>query len=86
MTHFLVTDDNPDGYKLEDMLKLIRKDIFLRTAKIMEDDRPEAQSVMDNNVKILGMISDAIAIAENSTSILRKSFGRSRSGKPRIGV
>ncbi len=86
MTHFLVTDDNPDGYKLEDMLKIIRKDIFLRTTKILEDERPEAQTVMDNNVKVLGLLSEAISIAENSTSVLQKSFGRSRAGKPRIGV
>ncbi|PCI50943.1 MAG: histidine kinase [Alphaproteobacteria bacterium] len=86
MTHFLVTDENPDGYKLEDMLKLIRKDIFLRTTKILEDDRPEAQTVLDNNVKILGLLSEAITIAENSTSVLQKSFGPSRDGKPRIGI
>ncbi|MBL4801718.1 MAG: hypothetical protein JKY45_07465 [Emcibacter sp.] len=86
MTHFLVTDDNPDGYKLEDMLKLIRKDIFVRTTKIMEDSRPEAQIVLDNNVKILGLLSKAIAKAEDSTSILQKSFGPSREGQPRIGV
>lgn len=86
MTHFLVTDDNPDGYKLEDMLKIIRKDIFLRTNRILEDDRPEAQTVMNNNVKILGLLSEAIAVAENSTDLLQKSFGPSRSGKPRIGV
>lgn len=86
MTHFLVTDDNPNGYKLEDMLKLIRKDIFLRTTKILEDSRPEAQNVLDNNVKILGLLSEAIGIAEDSTSVLQKSFGPSRDGKPRIGV
>jgi len=86
MTHFLVTDDNPDGYKLEDIMKIIRKDIFLRTTKILEDDRPEAQSVIDNNVKILSLLSEAIDAAEDSTAILRKSFGPSRDGKPRIGV
>lgn len=86
MTHFLVTDDNVDGYKLEDILKIIRKDIFLRTTKIMEDDRPEAQIVMCNNVKILGLLSEAITMAEGSTSILLKSFGRSQTGKPRIGI
>jgi len=86
MTHFLVTDDNPGGYKLEDIMKIIRKDIFLRTTKILEDDRPEAQSVIDNNVKILSLLSEAIDAAEDSTAILRKSFGPSRDGKPRIGV
>lgn len=86
MTHFLVTDDNPDGYKLEDILKIIRKDMFLRTTKIMEDDRPEAQTVLDNNVKILTLLGGAIAAAEDSTIVLQKSFGPSRDGKPRIGV
>lgn len=86
MTHFLVTDDHPDGYKLEDILKIIRKDIFLRTTKIMDDDRQEAQTVMDNNVYILGLLSDAITKAEDSTAILRKSFGPSKGGEPRIGV
>ncbi|MCK5373706.1 MAG: histidine kinase [Alphaproteobacteria bacterium] len=86
MTHFLVTDDNPDGYKLEDMLRIIRKDIFMRTTKILEDERPEAQSVLDNNVKVLSLLSEAIGIAEDSTGILQKSFGPSRSGQPRIGV
>ncbi|MCF6214756.1 MAG: hypothetical protein L3J58_01130 [Emcibacter sp.] len=86
MTHFLVTDENPKGYRMEDILKIIRKDIFLRTTKIMEDERPEAQTVMDNNVKILGLMSEAIFIAESSTAILEKSFGPSRSGEPRIGT
>jgi len=85
MTHFLVTDEKPDGYKMEDILKIIRKDIFLRTTKIMEDERPEAQIVMDNNVKILSLLSEAIAIAESSTTTLQKSFGPSRNGEPRIG-
>jgi len=86
MTHFLVTDDNPDGYRLEDIMKLIRKDIFLRTTKILEDDRREAQLVIENNVKILSLLSEAIEAAEDSTAILRKSFGPARDGKPRIGV
>ena len=86
MTHFLVTDDNPDGYKLEDILKIIRKDMFLRTTKIMEDDRPEAQAVLNNNVKILSLLGESIAAAEDSTIVLQKSFGPSRDGKPRIGV
>ncbi len=86
MTHFLVTDENPDGYRLEDILKIIRKDIFLRTTKIMEDERPEAQRVLENNVKILGLLSEAITTAEDSTATLEKSFGPSRDGAPRIGV
>ncbi len=46
MSHFLATDDNPDGYKLEDILILIRKDILARALKISDDQRLEALHVM----------------------------------------
>jgi hypothetical protein len=46
MSHFLVTDDNPKGYKLEDILTLIRNDVLARALKISDDKRIEAQYVM----------------------------------------
>lgn len=88
MTHFLVSDDNPDGYKLEDILRVIRQDILKRALKIAEDPRLEAQHVLNNNVRILGYLSDAMNLAEDSTRILDKAFGPSTSsagGLPRIG-
>ncbi len=87
MTHFLVTDDKPDGYKLEDILQLIRKDILIRAQKITDDPRAEAKHVMRNNMKILNLISEAITLAEDSTHILNKAFGASaKGGPPRIGT
>ena len=86
MTHFMVTEDRPDGYRLEDILGLIRKDILTRTLKIADDGRGEAQHVMRNNMKILGLISEAITLAEDSTRVLDKAFGASaKGGQPRIG-
>jgi hypothetical protein len=85
MTHFLVTSENPKGHKLEDILAMIRKDILTRTLNIADDPRTEARQVMQNNMKILGLISEAIALAENSTQILAKAFGPSKPGKSRIG-
>jgi hypothetical protein len=67
MTHFLVTDENPDGYRLE-------------------DDRPEARHVLENNIKILGILAECISLAEDSTTVLDKSFGKHKDGEPRIGV
>lgn len=84
MTHFLVTEERPDGYPLEDILMLIRKDMLTRALKIADERRPEALHVMHNDVKILGLLSEAIALAEDSTRILNKSFGPTRS-VPRIG-
>lgn len=85
MTHFLVTDENPTGYRLEDILGLIRNDVIKRATKIMEDGKPEARHVLDNNIKILGLISQAIALAEDSTRVLARHLGSSVPGKPRIG-
>ena len=88
MTEFLVSEENPEGKTLEDMLSAIRKDVIERCTKIVDDGRPEARQVLNNNMKVLALLSDAIVIAEESTSILDKSFGPSVSaqgGKPRIG-
>ena len=86
MTHFLVSDTNPDGSKLEDILRVIRNDILSRCTKINEDLRPEAQEVLQNNIKILDLVSQSIALAENSTKILDKAFGPGDDGgPPRIG-
>ncbi len=85
MTHFLANDQNPTGYKLEDILAIIRADIVKRATKIVDDRRPEARQVMDNNIRILALLSEAITLAEESTRVLEKSFGPSVDGKPRIG-
>lgn len=84
MTKFLVSDKNPDGRKLEEILRVIRKDILYRCKKIIDDPAPEAERVIANNMEILNLITQAIAKAENSTEILTKAFGPH--GKtPRIG-
>lgn len=85
MTHFLSTDDNPDGYKLEDILAIIRQDIINRAGKIAGDNRPEARRVVANNMRILEKLTTCIELAEDSTDVLNRSFGQS--GKePRIGA
>jgi len=85
MTHFLVTDERPDGYRLEDILMMIRKDMLTRALKIADERRPEALHVMNNNMKILGLISDAITLAEDSSRVLDKAFGPAKGPVPRIG-
>ena len=86
MTGYSVDKDNPDGYKLEDILSAIRKEILHRAKKILDDGRPEAKAVLNNNIKILSLLSESIEIAEDSTKILEKNFGPHKSDTPRIGV
>ncbi|WP_425405770.1 hypothetical protein [Hwanghaeella sp.] len=85
MTHFLMSDVKPDGMKLEDILSAIRRDILYRCTKIMEDSRPEAKHVLENNIEILSLLSDAIKLAEDSTHTLDKAFGTRNVDGPRIG-
>ena len=86
MTQFLVTDEKPDGYKLEDILMVIRKDIMVRATKILDDDRPQARQVLENNIKILTLLTECINAAEESSKLLDKAFGPHKEGEPRIGV
>lgn len=88
MTHYLVSDTNPGGVKLEDILMTIRKDMIIRCEKIVDDHRIEADHVLKNNLKILNLVSEAIDLAKESTSVLDKAFGPSQAaegGPPRIG-
>ena len=86
MTHFLVTDENPSGYKLEDILTLIRNDVVTRAGKIMVDKRSEAQHVMRNNMRILGLLTECIDLAQDSTEVIKRAFGPSDGVHPRIGA
>jgi hypothetical protein len=81
-----VSEANPQGYKLEDILIKICKEFLGRCAKIADDHGPEAKRVLDNKVKILSLLGDSIALAEDSTTTLDRSFGRpNRGGTPRFG-
>ena len=89
MTRFLVSDENPGGHKLEDILTAIRADVLKRCAKVALDDRPEAQHVVANNMSVLQHLTQAIELAKDSTRTLDKAFGPTRAhegGAPRIGV
>jgi hypothetical protein len=88
VTHFLRSDKNPGGHKLEDLLMQLRADILHRCEIIAADMRPEALQVMANNVKILGHLSASIEAALDSTRVLDRAFGPSQAangGLPRIG-
>lgn len=85
MTHFLSTDENPDGYKLEDILTIIRQDVIKRAGLIAGDTKPEARQVLANNVRILQHLTEAIELAEDSSRTLQRSFGHS-GDTPRIGA
>ncbi len=88
MTRFLQSDDNPGGYRLEDILDALRADVIGRCGKITSDQRAEAQHVLANNMRILELMTRCIEMARDSTRVLDRSLGPSKAAKggaPRIG-
>ena len=85
MTHFLASKENPDGFRLEDVFIALRKDLVKRSTLILDDDRPQARQVLDNDIKILSLLSECIHTAEESSRLLDHAFGKHQEGKPRIG-
>ncbi len=84
-TKLLITPENPDGWRLEDILAEIQNDIVRRTQKIIDDPRPDARAVLNNNVEIMSMLGKCVDRALDSTRIL-DSLGPHEKGQPRIGV
>ena len=88
MTRYLVSDENPTGRKLEDILLEVRADVLIRCSKISNDLRPEALHVLANNIKVLEHLTEAIELAQDSSHLLNRAFGPSQAdqgGPPRIG-
>ncbi len=67
-TRYLISKENPEGHKPEDILRALRKDILTRCTKIVDDQRAEARHVLDNTMKILNFLSDAIHLAGDSNA------------------
>ena len=70
MTKLLVSEINPKGYTTEKVLGLIRTDIITRLQKHADDPRKEARQVLDNNIRILQLLGEAITLAEINTRTL----------------
>ncbi len=86
MTKLLLSPDNPNGWRLEDIIDEIQNDIVRRSARIVDDSRPEARAVLTNNIEILNLLTVCSEKAHDSTHVL-STLGPSRGpqGIPRIG-
>ena len=73
MTKLLVSDTNPQGHTTEVVLGLIRQDIIKRIQKFAGDPRKEARQVLDNNIRILQLLGEAIALAAQHTRTLTEN-------------
>ncbi|HVM82588.1 MAG TPA: hypothetical protein VMW18_01770 [Candidatus Binatia bacterium] len=70
MTKILVSEQNPKGYTTEMVLAIIRQDIIARLQKYAGDPRKEARQVLENNIRILQLLGEAVTLAEANTRTL----------------
>ena len=81
MTKLLVSDDNPNGAKLEDVLRVVRNDIIARCHLSVAVHERETEKVVANNMRILNLLTECIDLAETSTDILVQAYGVEQAAK-----
>ncbi|HIP77384.1 hypothetical protein [Pelagibius sp.] len=74
MSKHLVSADNPNGQRSEELLAEIRAEILSRMAAYAEDPRPEAKTVLENNLEIAQLLTDAIHLAEVNSQTLAEDL------------
>ncbi|WP_114394698.1 histidine kinase [Oleisolibacter albus] len=70
MTLYLVSRDNPQGLKTEEILFALRADLLERMVSYRSDPRREMKAVLANNIRILGLLTEAMVLAEENTRII----------------
>jgi len=84
--HILMGSDNPDGYKLEELLHYLQEEVNMKTEKIKNDPCLEARTVIAHNAQIVGLLGQAEALQRLSYAILdNMAPNEGPLGTPRIG-
>ena len=87
MSKILMSPDNPEGWKLEELFSQLRSEIGDKSDKICIDKRPVARAVLRNNQQICGLLSQAEAIQRHSYDLLDAlAPNEGPLGTPRIGA
>ena len=58
----LMCEENMNGWKLEDLLLEINKELNIKSKKIIDSKVPQATPTVDNNNRIINLLDDARAI------------------------
>jgi len=78
--------DNPEGFKLEELLHNLIEEVELKCSYICDDPRIEAKTVLRNNQQIMGLLLQAESLQRLSYDVL-DTMGKNEGplGKFRIG-
>lgn len=71
MNTLLMSRDNPEGMKLEELLAQVRSELVTKTALLEGDDCPVSKDIQDSNRAIINLLLEAEAIQRNTMERLR---------------
>lgn len=82
----LMGSENPNGWKLGELLSQLQCEVSCKSIKIERDTRIQSKTVQNNNAQIIGLLKQAEAIQSQSYAILDE-MGPNEGplGQPRIG-
>lgn len=85
-TPILMSKENPNGWKLEDLLCQVRKELLVKTEKITGDESAVSMKVQCNNLSIMRHLFNAEALQRESIAVLAtKAPDEGPNGQARIG-
>lgn len=86
-TPILMSAENPTGWKLEELLRQIIKEVALKNKKVTKDKQLVARTVEHNNTMIMTFLTQACAMQMHSLDMLA-TLGPDPGpvGIPRIGI
>lgn len=83
----LMSAENPEGWKLEELLSTMRDELAAKNRRIVNDDSPTAQAVLQNNRMILQFLTGCENLQRDSIARLKAlAPDPGPTGTPRIGV
>jgi len=82
----LMSRENPEGFKLEELAEKLRHEVQAKTLNIAGDPRIEAQTVVNNNAQIIGLLFQIEALQRQSFAVMAQIRpDEGPTGKPRVG-
>lgn len=86
-TKILMTKDNPEGQKLEELLLDLQYELALKTLRLAGDGCEVSKSVSSRNVQIMDLLAEAQLLQEQNMKEVEDFFKRpSDPTSPRMGA
>lgn len=68
----LMGEENPNGYRLEEALHLIRHELHLKTQNLLSNESAAAKSIVRNNLQIINLLGVCADTQTNTLDILNE--------------